>query len=204
MCLKKFCIIALSVGISLIIFLVIAFLCITPMLFNNNELNNTKSQTDKAGVLSVATVFLDGQRFFLGKLDLDCATGSATTTPINLENENISPFEYIEKYGKYAFYRLCCEKCGKNVEKYIVLDGKNFTKIADRSKAIVYNDILGITVSLTGKQADLLLNQENFLLFCAQIAENGFKTGFIDFFNQIADTTENNLSYPAFYNKTKE
>ncbi len=198
---KKLFWFAVSLSLAFLLFCLVAFLCFIPSAFADNSDSNGKPlSTDdssaaesSAEALSVTVIFTENSRTLLCNLSVTPKSGqilshSTEIGAILSENDEL-----------YPFLGQCLEMDNRKCDNYILLDGKNFTEIADISGGIVYNDSLEGERLLTGSQA---LNELDCKLFenaCRQIAAESLTDSGPKIYGYITENTVNFLPYPTVY-----
>lgn len=201
---KKIYWFALSLGTAFLVFCAAAFLCLFLSTLDDEEKVNLQNEivVDEKEPLSLKLliIFTDSEPIPAAKLTVTPKNGTYTAETVSLESVfDRSAAETIDSEGTYPFIGRCLKQAGSGVDGFILLDSRNFIKIADRCDGMVYNDVTGSEVLLTGGQALSLLDSHNFTNFCAQAAEYALNGGMYTLFSYLADNTINNLSYPALY-----
>lgn len=202
---KKLFYFTISISVTVIIFLMIALIVLGIGAFRITHEKTSSPSAPKQSVatksVDVAVILADGDKCFVTGLSVD-RNGKMSFSTFDLQqtNDPITLKAIIDSEGFYRLIGRLSSTSKANELKYIILDGKNFAKITDMYGGIVYNNNTNYTVLLTGEQARQVLTADNFTKICADILKKAYEKNFGEFFVYLCNNTENNLSYPEFYN----
>lgn len=156
---------------------------------------------------SLLLIFEGDGEVFLSLAELQPAQKNAEVAellPLAKDTENAEStasaelYEKLNSEGIFVFFNGVRQSLGKDTQYYIKFNAESFAKIADRTGGLVYNED-GREFLLTGSQAAGMMNGAYFAEACETLLENAMKKDAVQEFIFAANTTVNNLSYPAFY-----
>ena len=141
---KKVLWFSISLGLSVIIFTIVTFLCLFLSGWGRQKVKTEESpKSAEPFVLDVMVFFEDEatERRFASRLTLNFQTNLVLAEDIDLNlNVGIKTLEEIYKTeGLYPFVEACNTSIGEKSLKFIKINSKTFTIITDRLGKIVYN-----------------------------------------------------------------
>lgn len=199
---KKLCYFALSFGLALIIFCLLSLCIVALSVYKdlNSDGDSAKVKDTPSVIetpLSVTVILLDEAEFYAADLTIFAKQKKATAKAIDVSH--VDSEKYFISQNIYSLKKEI-SAIGNQNAKFICVNKNLFSIIADRCRGLVYNISDDNVILLTGKQALELLDNKNFSNFCEQIAQHVLTYDFLENFQYISNSTNNNLSYPELYN----
>lgn len=195
----------MSLGLSIVFFVVMATICVFVSSVNKiSTESNSSASYEKSGDLLQVMVFycdLPTNKVFASCLSFDMQqkTISAQTVDCTQKVGEKTLIDVHKTEGFYPFAECCIKMVSTEQLPFVKLNSNTFVIIGDRLKKIVYNDANGQRTLLTSRQAEQMLDKENFSSFCVQYAQMALEKDIVNEFLFVVSNTENSLSYPRLY-----